>query len=626
MRAQGERPLVSQAVSIAVVAVAAGLTWVLWDAFYPAITPLFLIAITFAAWFGGFQAGILSALLSWLATVAITRSFGWPGASPRFASTMWLVSFLLLGAVTGSLRSSRRRSQQLLVERDSRLRLVSAQIPAALWSTDRDLRLTSAVGAGLPVVTGETAIHVADVFGPPEEKDKSIAETAHRDALEGRPGSFESVRAERVYQSHVEPLHNSHGEVIGVVGVALDITARKRAEETLTQAWDQAKRAKQDAESANKAKDTFLAMLSHELRTPLTPALLAAGSLAQQKDLPVEVRQDLELIRRNIELEATLIEDLLDLTRVTRGKLQLNLVPTDVHAILHRAVEVCGRDIDEKQIELKIELSAQHSRVLADMSRLQQVFWNLIKNAVKFTPSHGKLTVCTHNVLNEGHINGSPQIVVDVIDTGIGIEPDVLPKIFVPFEQGSHMVTREFGGLGLGLAICKSLVTAHGGQIWAASEGRDKGCTFSVEIHTIAEPATIDASSAPTPRPSVSRHRKILLVEDHADTRYLMGRLLGRLGYDIRTAGSVASALDVLQTDSVEVLVSDLSLPDGSGLDLMRHLRQNMPAVPIKGIALSGLGMEEDIRRSKEAGFERHLIKPVDLRLLEEAIEEVAVS
>jgi signal transduction histidine kinase/CheY-like chemotaxis protein len=599
MRAQGDRPLASQAVAIAAVAVAAGLTWALWNYLQPAISPFFLVAITLTAWFGGLGAGLFAAVLASLVTIAIAEKLGWPNENMGLAGTMWFISFITVGTITGLFRSARMRAEQALADRDMRLRLVSDQIPAALWSTDTQLRLTSAVGAGLPVITGETAINVAEVFGHPEDKDKSIAENAHRDALAGRPSTFEAVRAGRVYQSHVEPLHNTFGEVIGVVGVALDITARKRAEETLTQAWDQAKRAKSDAESANKAKDTFLAMLSHELRTPLTPALLAAGSLAQQKDLPVEVRNDLELIRRNIELEATLIEDLLDLTRVTRGKLQLNLIASDAHAILHRAVEVCGRDIDEKQIELTMELTAQHSRVLADMSRLQQVFWNLIKNAVKFTRPGGKLIVRTRNVIGEGQINGSPHIVVEMIDTGIGIEADVLPKIFAPFEQGSSTVTREFGGLGLGLAICKSLVAAHSGKIWATSDGRDKGATFGVELHTIPEPATVDASSAPAPKPIPSRHRKILLVEDHADTRYLMGRLLGRLGYDIRTAGSVASALDVLQTDSVEVLVSDLSLPDGSGLDLMRHLRQNMPAAPIKGIALSGLGMEEDIRRSR---------------------------
>ena len=226
------------------------------------------------------------------------------------------------------------------------MRLVSDQIPAALWSTDRELHLTSVFGAGLPPVqSASQLLKLSDVFHSNRKGDARAMEDAHRHALQGQNGQCEIALGDCIYQCHVEPLHDPNGTIMGVVGVALDITARKRAEELLEQARDEAKTLKQQADAANQAKDRFLAMLSHELRTPLTPALMAAAELEQRSDLPAPVLEDLAMIRRNIEIEATLIDDLLDLTRISRGKTELTIKPADVHAVVQRTSRSASRTL-----------------------------------------------------------------------------------------------------------------------------------------------------------------------------------------------------------------------------------------------------------------------------------------
>jgi CheY-like chemotaxis protein len=268
-----------------------------------------------------------------------------------------------------------------------------------------------------------------------------------------------------------------------------------------------------------------------------------------------------------------------------------------------------------------VDLAADRHQVRGDAARLQQVVWNLLKNAIKFTPAGGAITVATRN-------DAIGRLVIEVTDTGVGIEPDVLPRIFDAFEQGEVAVARHFGGLGLGLAISKGLVAAHGGTIAAHSAGRNRGATFTVTLETVP-------SEAPTPRrpatPTLPSHARagrlsILLVEDHADTARALKRLLDGLGYDVRAADSVQAALHLAAQTDFDVLVSDLGLPDGSGLDIMRHLRQSRPgaAAPAPvGIALTGYGMEEDVARSRDAGFAEHITKPVNFDRLQQAIVRV---
>jgi CheY-like chemotaxis protein len=252
--------------------------------------------------------------------------------------------------------------------------------------------------------------------------------------------------------------------------------------------------------------------------------------------------------------------------------------------------------------------------VKGDSARLQQVFWNLIKNAVKFTSNGGGLLIRSMNA-------GSDRLRLEIIDNGIGIEPDILPKIFDAFEQGELSITRRFGGLGLGLAISKSLVELHHGSLAAASEGKEKGATFTVELPTVPPPERARSTQEEERSDAEATGKlRILLVDDHADTSRVMQLLLERRGYHVETASNVNSALTAATERHYDLLISDIGLPDGSGLDLMRAIRREKPML---GIALSGFGMEEDIQKSIEAGFIDHLTKPVGFNKLYEVIQRV---
>jgi HAMP domain-containing protein/signal transduction histidine kinase/CheY-like chemotaxis protein len=364
----------------------------------------------------------------------------------------------------------------------------------------------------------------------------------------------------------------------------------------------------QEKARSNLAKDQFLAMLSHELRTPLTPVLASALALESEEGLPESVHESLHMIRRNVELEARLIDDLLDLTRVSKGKVQLNFEVVDAHTLLRNAIEICQAEIEQKHLALRLDLAAKKVHLRGDSARLQQIFWNLIKNAVKFTPKGGQISISTTND-RENHLR------VEVADTGMGIEPESLPKIFDAFEQGGLM---QLGGLGLGLAISKTLVEAHSGTITAESEGRNKGAKFTL---TFAITKIVDAQTAPAISPRIAQRQamRILLVEDHEDTNRSLTNLLRRRGYHVQSAINLQSALDLSAKAEFDVLISDLGLPDGSGIDLMKKLRSEGPVL---GIALTGFGMEEDIRKSHEAGFKHHLVKPIDLNMLDSFLQE----
>ena len=365
----------------------------------------------------------------------------------------------------------------------------------------------------------------------------------------------------------------------------------------------------QEKARSNLAKDQFLAALSHELRTPLTPVLASALALESEPSLPDNVRESLQMIHRNVELEARLIDDLLDLTRISKGKVQLNFEIVDAHTLLQNALEIYQQEIDRKRLVLRLDLAAQKIHLRADPARLQQIFWNLISNAVKFTPREGQISISTRN-------HRTDQLRVEVADTGPGIEPESLPRVFDAFEQGGRT---ELGGLGLGLAISKTLVEAHDGTITAESAGRDKGATFTLIFPTCEKMEAQAAPATVSPKTAQRQAMRILLVEDHEDTNRALTNLLRRRGYHVQSASNVQSALDLSAKEDFDVLISDLGLPDGSGIDLMHTLRSERPVL---GIALTGFGMEEDIRESYEAGFKHHLVKPVDLKKLDSFLQE----
>src|SRR5436190_13573942 len=375
---------------------------------------------------------------------------------------------------------------------------------------------------------------------------------------------------------------------------------------------------RQELIAANAAKDQFSAQLSHELRSPLTPVIAMVGELEAEVPDSKPIKEALEVVRRNVELEARLIDDLLDITRISKGKLQLSFEPISIHQILQRAYEICRNEIEAKNLEVNFALLAAHPYVEGDPARLQQVFWNLIKNSVKFTPEKGRISIETLNP-------AADKIAVRVSDTGIGIEPDSIGKIFNAFEQGQSDITRRFGGLGLGLTISKTLIDAHGGKIRVQSAGKDRGATFTVELNRSEIPVERDGDGeAPTAdrkrEPAVSSHRRVLLVDDHHDTCLGMKRMLERRGYQITIAHSAEQAVEKIRTQDFDLLLIYVGLPERSGYELMREVRLNKP---LPGIALSGFGSEQDINQAREAGFAEHLTKPINFERLEKTIQDL---
>jgi signal transduction histidine kinase len=379
--------------------------------------------------------------------------------------------------------------------------------------------------------------------------------------------------------------------------------------------------ARDEAERASSAKDEFLAALSHELRTPLNPVLLIATEAAANPLLPPGIRGDFDQIARHVMLEARLIDDLLDLTRITRGKLSLDLRVVDGHEALRQALATTQAEIDEKHLVVTKQLHATRGAILADTVRLQQVLWNVLKNAAKFTPAHGTIKVMTEN---EGD-----RLVMRVTDTGVGMGPDELARVFETFVQGNHARPNSghrFGGLGLGLAISRRLMELHGASITATSAGAGAGATFTLSF-PLAEPAPANETPAVPARPNLARPgaaiKRLLLVEDHVATRQSLTRLLERRGYQVDAAGSLAQARELVGRKSFDLVLSDIGLPDGSGYELMTGLRDR---AGLAGVALSGYGMEADLAQSKEAGFIAHLTKPVSVHALDAVLASIIHS
>ena len=415
---------------------------------------------------------------------------------------------------------------------------------------------------------------------------------------------------EWMIEDSASPIFDAEGKISGVVLVFQDAGTRRLAQKALVVARDQ-------AVAASQAKDDFLAALSHELRTPLNPVLLLASENATRTELTDEIRQDFTTIAKNVMLEARLIDDLLDLTRITNRKLSLDLELMDVRAVLRDAVGKVAADISEKGLRLDAQLGDGPAWVQGDAARLQQVFWNVLKNAVKFTPRGGVVKVATRETAD------GQGLAVTIADTGLGLTPAELEHAFEPFAQGQHAEktgAHRFGGLGLGLAIARSIIELHAGTIEATSPGRDQGATFTVKLALTAPPRADLQPSGNIPEEAGSLALppyKILLVEDHEATRTALAELLRKRGCQVTAVEGVAAALAAAGKNSFDLVISDLGLPDGDGAELMRTLRQRHG---LHGIATSGFGTEADIENSRQAGFYAHLTKPLVISRLEHAI------
>ena len=503
--------------------------------------------------------------------------------------------------------TERKQSEAALIESESRFRQLADSIPQLAWMARPDgwifwynQRWHDFTGTTPEEMEGWGWQSVHDPAQLPRIVESWKAALASEQPwqdtfpLRRHDGTF------RIHLSRANPLRDAHGRVTLWFGTNTDITELAQAQEA--------------AQAANRAKDHFIAVLSHELRTPLTPVLATILELNSRTNLPRDVSDAVELIRRNVELEARLIDDLLDITRISKGKLAMDRQVVSVDAVLRDAVRICENDSARKQINVALELRAPNHRVEGDGARLLQAFWNLLQNAVKFTPSGGSIGVRTQG---DGR-----RLTVEITDTGIGIEADALQRIFEPFGQADDTISRRFGGLGIGLALSKALVEAHRGTLQARSAGRDQGSTFVVELGTTTRQQT-NGGEPVVARQGPGPALRILLVEDHDDTRQTLARLIQNWGHSVETAATAGEALQAAAAHRFDLVISDLGLPDAHGNELMQRLRHGSD---IRGIAVSGFGTEDDVERSLQAGFDVHLAKPIGAQRLKAAIAEIAAT
>jgi signal transduction histidine kinase/ActR/RegA family two-component response regulator len=422
-------------------------------------------------------------------------------------------------------------------------------------------------------------------------------------------------RVERWIAAKGKAFFSETGEAIRFIGTVLNITDRQRIEAEREQLLAREQASREQAETANRIKDEFLAVLSHELRTPLNPILGWSRLLRHGKLDAAKTAHALETIERNAKLQTQLIEDLLDVSRILRGKLSLNVIPVNLASTIESAMETVRLAAEAKAIEIQTVFDPTVGQILGDSARFQQVVWNLLSNAVKFTPAGGRVNIRLERMGSQAQIQ--------VSDTGKGIPPDFLPYVFEYFRQADGTTTRTFGGLGLGLAIVRHLVELHGGTVQAESQGEGQGATFTVRLPMMKVDGGIMKDEAPvlvTSSPQPLMGIRVLLVDDEADARDLVAFILELAGASVTSVASAIAALEALVQTQPDVLVSDIGMPEMDGYMLIRQVRAMPQGQQILAIALTAYAGESDYRQALAAGFQQHISKPVEPAQLVEAI------
>ncbi len=455
----------------------------------------------------------------------------------------------------------------------------------------------------------------------PDEEPKILARIRRGERID----HYETIRVAKdgrrlPVSLTVSPIHDATGKILGASKIARDITDQKRTQEEIARLLAAERAARQDAEVASRTKDEFLATLSHELRTPLTAMLGWLTILRGHKLDKTTTEHAIETIERNAKAQAQLIEDLVDISRIVGGKLNLEVVPTELMPIVDASIEVVRPAADAKEITIDVNYDASVGPVAGDASRLQQIIWNLLSNAVKFTPKGGKVSIDFRRQ------NGFAELVIS--DTGIGISADFLPHVFERFRQAESTATRSHRGMGLGLAIVRHLIELHGGTVTAASDGENRGSTFTIHLPLAAIEKRRAASAASQKTNGDHGHElkglRILLVEDEPDARELIAMVLQSSGAEVEAVDTAKGAFESLSLAAPDVLVSDIGLPLESGYDLIRKVRaMASDTKKVPAIALTAFAAENDRKQSLSAGFQAHLAKPVEPGDLLKAIKGV---
>jgi PAS domain S-box-containing protein len=568
-----------------------------------AIFSPFLIAVLLNSLYGGAGPGLTAAILSLVGRCYLLEHSPLAQQGP-LAFVLRVGIFSGVEIVVLCLMLTLRRNDRTLRESERRFRSVAEALPQLVWTARPDgwvtyfnRRCSQVTGLAPGTGLGNGWIDVVH----PDDRARSL-ETWKTALRTGTPFEVEyrlrcADDSYRWFLGRGLPTKDEADRIVEWFGTCTDIDEQKRTIAALAE--------------ATRAKDEFLAVLSHELRSPLTPVLMSVTAMLESPKICPTCWPTLRMIRENVTLEARLIDDLLDLSRIARGKMIYCFETTNVNALIRRCLEICSADAAIKGHCLDIELDTQEHFVHGDPVRLQQVFWNLLTNAVKYTREGGRIGVRSRTEAG--------RILIEVADNGVGILPEDLPHIFDAFRRGCDADLAHKSGLGLGLTISRSIVEAHGGTLKVISEGQNRGAAFVVELATVSPPLRqLTAAPATTRRSSFPL--RILLAEDNLATVRTTADLLRKKGHLVTTATSLTQALEV-ESDDFDVVVSDIELGDGSGLDLMRHVRA-LGSTP--GIALSGYATKDDIRQSLDAGFSLHLAKPVTFATLEAAIEDVA--
>jgi signal transduction histidine kinase len=514
-------------------------------------------------------------------------------------------------ARTAEIQASAARLRQS--EERLRLVLTSSGIQGWTWDVRRD-EVTSVMPTGGPEQNrGSLADWLADVH--PDDR------SAVRAAFEGALASNDEYSAEfrgledgavRWFLGRGTPIRDASGEPLSIAGVNIDITERKHSEEERVQLLKNAQEARREAETANQLKDEFLATLSHELRTPLNAILgwahlLGAGELDEANR-----NKAVETITRNAQLQTQLISDILDMSRITTGKLRLSLASVDLASVIQAAVDTVRPSAAAKAIQLETRLAFDGEPLHGDAARLQQVMWNLLSNAIKFTPKDGHVQVLVESV--------GPDVEITVQDDGPGIGTEFLPYIFDRFRQADSSSTRAHRGLGLGLSIVRHLVEMHGGSVRGTNRSDRSGAIFkfslprTVTIAVSADAAATPAETAapPTMTPSL-KDLRILIVDDQADAREVVATVLERYGAEARVAASASEAYAILERDRPDVLVADLEMPGEDGYALLAKVRALPPEQGglTPAVALTAYATVQDRMKVLAAGFQVHVPKPI---------------
>ena len=503
---------------------------------------------------------------------------------------------------------------------DEQFRQIAEIIPSVFWLLDLETQQPIYLSPAYQTIWGRSRDELYNDFSlwretiHPEDQAQMQAAPARCLAKGFSNEEYRIIRPDgsvRWIRDHGFVVYDAKGKPSRLAGVAEDVTDQVRIEYERQQAeaerehlLSREQAAREQAEAANRIKDEFLAVLSHELRTPMNPILGWSKLLQQGKLDTAKATKAIATIERNAKLQVQLIDDLLDISRILRGKLTLNTFPVHLDFVVSAAIDTVRLAVDAKAIQLNVKLDAV-GQVLGDVTRLQQVVWNLLTNAVKFTPTGGKITVELTQQQNQAQIQ--------IRDTGKGIHPDFLPYVFEHFRQEDGATTRKFGGLGLGLAIVRQIVELHGGVVSVSSPGEGQGATFTVCIPLASQSATLLDPKRSLQSTVDLSGVQILVVDDDVDSRDFVAFVLEQAGATVMAAASGAAALQIFAQSPPDLLISDIGMPEMDGYMLMRHIRNlTSQGKDIPAIALTAYAGETDEQLAYSVGFQKHIPKPLD--------------